>query len=216
MIAGYIRVSDQKLKTDGERRQDINRQRDKITKFAESMNWEKPIFFSDDGISAYKEDYNSRPQFVKMLHEIRARRIQRVIVEDLTRWSRRIEDGLKTLKEVTEKAKVTSLAEGEIGITIPEQWFKTTIGLLMAEWSSKVASYKVKSGMEKLRLDKTKICKFCSEREGKNIIHLGRHPNYCECEMCLERKGRVKRKEKYRENKLIKLKAKKGLPLLEE
>ena len=29
---GYVRVSDQKLKTDGERRQDIDRQKEKITK----------------------------------------------------------------------------------------------------------------------------------------------------------------------------------------
>ena len=67
-VAGYIRVSDQKLKTDGDRRQDIKRQEEKITKFAESMGWEKPIFYPDDGVSAFKEDYNSRPQFVNLLN----------------------------------------------------------------------------------------------------------------------------------------------------
>lgn len=186
-IGGYIRVSDQKLKTDGARRQDIDRQKDKITKFSESMNWGKPIFFADDGISAYKEDYNSRPNFVKMLHEIRARRIQRVIVEDLTRWSRRIEDGLKTVREATESGcTITSMAEGEVQVTLPESWFKTAVAFLLAEWSSKSTSYKVQSGMDRRKNDKKNVCEFCG------VVHLGRHPESCECRVCRGRKGRSK------------------------
>jgi len=181
--AGYIRVSDQKLKTDGERRQDINRQKERITKFCEAMEWEDPIFFSDDGISAYKEDYNSRPEFCKMLREVRANRIKRVIVEDLTRWSRRIEDGLRTMREVSNKATVTSMAEGEVDITLPEGWFKVAVAFLLAEWSSKSQSYKVQSGMQK-RLDNPKaICESCG------VVHLGRHPKTCRYNICLKKEG---------------------------
>lgn len=176
IVGGYIRVSDQKLKTDGERRQDVNRQKDKITKFSESMGWGKPIFFCDDGISAFKEDYNSRPEFVRLLNEIRANRIQRVIVEDLTRWSRRLEDGLKTMQEVSEKATITSMAEGEVNITLPDGWFKTAIAFLIAEWASRITSYKVKSGMERA---KSKLCHYCK------IHHAGRHPDSCKCDKCL-------------------------------
>src|SRR3989344_276527 len=175
-VVGYIRVSDQKLKTDGDRRQDIKRQEDKITKFSQSMGWGTPVFYSDDGISAYKEDYNSRPNFVKMLNEIRANRIQRAIVEDLTRWSRRLEDGIKTLKEASEKCTVTSMAEGEVNTTLPEGWFKSALAFLMAEWSSRITAYKVKSGMERA---KSKLCSYC------NIHHAGRHPNTCKCPKCL-------------------------------
>ncbi len=182
-IGAYIRVSDNKLKTDGERRQDINRQIEKIKRHCEIMEFQEPILFIDDGISAFKEDYNSRPAFLKLLNEVRANRIKHIIIEDITRWSRRIEDGLKTLTEATEKCRITSLAEGELGITIPEQWFKTAIGLLMAEWSSKINSYKVKSGMERLRNNKEKICSYCG------IVHLGRHPYSCKCEKCLKKKG---------------------------
>lgn len=179
MIAGYIRVSDAKLKTDGERRQDIDRQKAKIKAYCVFMKLEEPIFFSDDNISAFKDDYSSRPEFVRLLHEVKANRVQHIIVEDMTRWSRRIEDGLRTLREVTEKAKITSLAEGELGVTIPEQWFKSAIGFLMAEWSSRITAYKVKSGMDKRSKDETKKCKFCGE------IHLGRIPTIC------KNKGRV-------------------------
>lgn len=183
-VVGYIRVSDQKLKTDGERRQDIDRQKQKITKFCEAMNWSVPEFYSDDGISAFKEDYNSRPAFCSMLREIRANRIQRVVVEDLTRWSRRIEDGLKTMREASSKATITSMAEGEVDTTLPEGWFKTAIAFLMAEWASKSASYKVQSGMLKRLEDKKNICESCG------VVHLGRHPNTCECKLCKKRKGR--------------------------
>jgi DNA invertase Pin-like site-specific DNA recombinase len=173
VIAGYTRVSDAKLKTDGERRQDIKRQEEKIKNYCKFQNLPEPIFFNDDNLSAFKDDYNSRPQFIRLLHEVKANRVQHIIVEDMTRWSRRIEDGLKTLREVTEKSKITSLAEGELGVTIPEQWFKTAIGFLMAEWSSRITSYKVKSGMDKRLTDETKKCKKCGK------IHLGRIPEAC-------------------------------------
>ncbi len=197
-IVGYVRVSDQKLKSSGERRQDIDRQKEKITKFCESMDWNTPTFFCDDGISAFKEDYNSRPEFCKMLREVRANRIHRIIVEDLTRWSRRIEDGLKTMREVSDKCTVTSMAEGEAYLTTPEGWFKCALAFLMAEWSSKSLSYKVQSGMLRRLENKKNICESCG------VVHLGRHPKTCECKQCLERKGREKRREKYQTNKITK------------
>lgn len=179
LVGAYIRVSDQKLTDEGLRRQDINRQKEKIKNWCKMTGRTEPIFFCDDALSAFKDDYSSRPEFVKMLHEVRANRIKEIVVEDMSRWSRRIEDGLRTLKEVTEKAKVTSLAEGELGTTIPEDWFKTAIGFLMAEWSSRITAYKVKSGMDKRLLDQTKKCLVCGK------IHMGRLPNAC-------RKGQVK------------------------
>jgi len=176
MIAGYIRVSDAKLKDDLSRRQDIQRQQEKIKSYCKNNQLPEPIFFSDDNLSAFKDDYSSRPEFVRLLHEVKANRVNHIIVEDMTRWSRRIEDGLRTLREVTEKAKVTSLAEGELGVTIPEQWFKSAIGFLMAEWSSRITAYKVKSGMERAL---SKLCPYCK------IHHPGRHPKTCKCPKCL-------------------------------
>jgi len=192
-VAGYVRVSDAKLKDDLSRRQDIERQKEKIRTFCNVMKYDEPIFFSDDDISAFKEDYNSRPEFCRMLREIRGNKIQRVIVEDLTRWSRRIEDGLKTLKEVSGKCTVTSMAEGEVYITEPEGWFKCSIAFLIAEWASRITAYKVKSGMDRRKLNPEKICKSCG------VIHLGRHPKSCDCKVC--HRKRVG-KENYNKNKL--------------
>ena len=182
----YTRVSDGKLTTEGMRRQDISRQIDKLKKICDVQEWGDPVIFSDDNLSAFKDDYQSRPQFCKLLREIRSRRIQRVLVEDLTRWSRRIEDGLKTMKEVTEYGcTITSAAEGEIDITIPDGWFKCAVAFLLSEWSSRSQSWKIKNAMERMSKDKTKICLYCGG------VHLGRHPLICKCEKCIK-KGRLK------------------------
>ncbi len=178
----YVRVSDDKLTTEGLRRQDINRQIDKLTKFCKVYGWGDPIIFKDDALSAFKDNYQSRPQFCKMLREVRANRIKRIVIEDLTRWSRRVEDGLKTMKQVSEKGcTVTSTAEGEVDITEPAGWFRCALGFLMAEWASKSLSYKVKSGMARRRNDKDKICPSC------DVVHLGRHPAKCKCEKCVKK-----------------------------
>ncbi len=186
-VAIYARVSDDKLTTEGLRRQDINRQIALLTKFCKAYGWPKPIIFQDDNKSAFKDDYQSRPDFCRLLREIRAHRVQRVIVEDLTRWSRRIEDGLKTIKEAAEiGCTVTSSAEGEVDVTTPDGWFKCAIAFLLAEWSSRSQSSKVKSGMQRRKNDKSKRCPHCK------VVHLGRHPASCKCKKCLKGKGRSK------------------------
>jgi len=176
----YARVSDDKLREDGQRRQDVNRQVDML-KLRSAKN---ALIFTDDGISAFKEDYNARPAFLKLMREIRARRVQRVWIESLDRWSRRIEDGLRTLKEAAEYGcTVTSIAEGESDITTSQGWFKTGLSFLMAEWASRDKSDKVKSGMARARGKVENICASCG------VVHLGRHPLTCKCEKCHKKKG---------------------------
>jgi DNA invertase Pin-like site-specific DNA recombinase len=181
----YVRVSDDKLTQEGDRRQDIERQVDKLSKFCDAYQYLPVLVFRDDALSAYKDDYQSRPAFCKMLREVKAHRLNRIVIEDLTRWSRRIEDGLKTMKEVSEiGCTVTSTAEGEVDVTTSNGWFRCALGFLMAEWASKSLSDKVKSGMARRLNNKDKICESCG------IVHLGRHPLSCNCKAC--KKGRSK------------------------
>lgn len=188
----YCRVSDVKLKADGDRRQDIERQVFKLRAWAEAQGL-KPIadedVYRDDGLSAFKDDYQSRPAFVKLLREIRGHHYQSVLVEDLTRWSRRVEDGLKTLKEASDAGcTITSLHESEIDVTSANGWFRTMLALMMAEWASRVQSEKITSGMAKRADNKSKICRSCG------VVHLGRHPDSCECLNCRKKKGRVEKR----------------------
>jgi len=184
-VAIYARVSDQKLKEDGQRRQDIQRQIE-LLKTAAGAD---AIIFYDDGVSAFKEDYNSRPAFLKLMREIRAHRIQQVWIESLDRWSRRIEDGLRTLREASESGcTVSSIADGEVIITSSQGWFKAGISLLLAEWASRDKSERVRSGMERAKSKAQNICEACG------VVHIGRHPLACNCEKCL--KKRVGRKSR--------------------
>lgn len=172
----YARVSDQKLKEDKTRRQDIQRQIELLRIRAGA----DAVVYADDGISAFKEDYNARPAFLKLMNEIRAHRVQQVWVESLDRWSRRIENGLRTLREAAEAGcTISSVADGEVQITTSQGWFKAGVSLLLAEWASRDKSERVRSGMERAR--------------GKGV-HIGRHPSACECERC--QKKRVGRKRR--------------------
>jgi DNA invertase Pin-like site-specific DNA recombinase len=187
----YARVSDDKLKDDGERRQDVDRQVDRLMPQArfwlqQHPDWDQEVgIYKDDGKSAFKEDYNGRPDFLRLQGDVRSNKANRIYVESLDRWSRRVVEGLTTLKFAFEhNSTVTSLAEGEVNWTEPQGWFRSLIALGMAEWASRDKSWKVTDAMERRRNDKRKICKACGE------IHMGRHPGSCTCLKCLKKKGR--------------------------
>lgn len=186
-VALYARVSDDKLKEDGERRQDVHRQVAKLEPYLQSYcenhpEWDMVTPYVDDGISAFKEDYNGRPDFNRLMLDIRLNRIHRVYVESLDRWSRRVIEGLTTLKQAYDSnCTIVSIAEGEIDWTEPQGWFKSLIALGMAEWASRDKSWKVTNAMERRRNDTRNICGSCG------IIHMGRHPTVCKCTKCLKK-----------------------------
>ena len=181
----YARVSDDKLKEDGQRRQDVTRQVERLRVYAGADT----LVFIDDGLSAFKEDYNARPEFLRMMREIRANRVHKVYVESLDRISRRVADGLPLLEEISKHTcTVVSIAEGEIDVTSSPGWLRTGIFLLMAEWSSRDKSDKVKSAMERMRNDDRRKCHSCG------IVHMGRHPATCKCPRC-RKKGGVPKSE---------------------
>ena len=199
----YARVSDDKLQEDGSRRQDIQRQIDyllpvalawvkfeneKALRDGKQPEWSEEIaIFKDDAKSAFKEDWNSRPDFVKLVGEAEANRVHRVWVETLDRISRRVVDGLMIMERmsVNGNCTVVSTMEGEMSLTTSQGWFRTTFGFVMAEWASRDKAEKTKSGMDRRRNDKRKTCTSCG------IIHLGRHPASCMCPKCRKKKGRV-------------------------
>jgi DNA invertase Pin-like site-specific DNA recombinase len=198
----YARVSDDKLTEEGARRQDIDRQVDSLKPIAQAwirfenekavrdgkaLEWSEDIaIYKDDALSAYKEDWNSRPAFVKLLGEAEGNRVHRCWIESLDRWSRRVADGLLTMERASIKGNMTvvSTMEGEVGVTSSAGWFRCAFGFLMAEWSSRDKSEKTKSGMARRRADKRRTCLTCG------VVHLGRHPLTCACPKC-RRKGRV-------------------------
>lgn len=199
----YARVSDDKLNEDGQRRQDIKRQveylvpmalawvkfeNEKAIRDGKQAEWSENILvFRDDKLSAYKEDWNSRPDFVRLLGEAEANRVHRCWIESLDRWSRRVVDGLITMERASVKGNCTvvSTLEGEATLTTAQGWFRTAFGFVMAEWASREQSGKIKQAMERRRNDKRRECLWCK------VVHIGRHPASCGCLKCRKRKGRV-------------------------
>jgi len=155
-VAIYCRVSDDKKKADGDRRQDVKRQIKMLTDFALRAE-EEVVAYVDDGKSAFTEDWNQRPSFKQLFNDCRRRHIQKIYIEDMTRFSRRLDIGLPLLKELGELGvHLISLKEGEIEVTSSKGWLRNSMLLMFAEWDSRIKSEKVKSGMARAK-EKGKI-----------------------------------------------------------
>lgn len=148
----YVRVSDDKKKSDGERRQDIKRQEELISDFLKRKVIKEFKIYADDGKSAFTDDLNQRIQFKQLLNDCRRHYIKEIYIEDMTRFSRNLSLGLQWLKELSELGvQVISLREGEIEVTSARGWMQSTILLMFSEWDSRIKSEKVKSGMLKAK-----------------------------------------------------------------
>src|SRR5689334_14065530 len=100
-VALYCRVSDMKLKEDGTRRQDIDRQVELLRNYCNTMKYpiDEALIFKDDGKSAWTDDLNSRPAFKEMRSQMLRHRFDKVIVESLDRFSSNLAQGLDWLTE---------------------------------------------------------------------------------------------------------------------
>jgi len=152
MKAIYVRVSDNKKKSDGERRQDINRQIKLLSDHLKLKGIKDFKIYSDDGKSAFTEDLNQRPDFKQLINDCRRHFIKEIYIEDMTRFSRNLSLGLQWLKELGELGiQVISLKEGELEVTSSKGWMQSTMLLMFSEWDSRIKSEKVKSGMQKAK-----------------------------------------------------------------
>lgn len=158
MIAIYARVSDFKFK-DAERTQDVQRQVELLSDYVQkAFPLQRIEKYVDDGESAFTDDFNQRPSFKMLLHNCRRRWVSKVVIEDMTRLSRRIDLGLPVLRELGELGiHVISLKEGELEVTSAKGWMQSAMLLMFAEWDSRVKSEKIKSGMLKARNLKKRI-----------------------------------------------------------
>ena len=151
-IAIYARVSDDKKKSDGERRQDVMRQVDLLKEFLAKGGLTAQKIYIDDGKSAFTEDLNSRPAFRELMRDAKARWIDVVYIESLDRFSRKLGMGLVWLEQLSRHGcTVTSIHEGELDVTINVDWMRSAIALMFAEWYSRELSEKVKSGMARAK-----------------------------------------------------------------
>jgi DNA invertase Pin-like site-specific DNA recombinase len=153
-VAIYSRVSDDKKKDDGSRRQDIQRQIDFLVPIVlgrhPELKKEDLLIYKDDGKSAFTEDWNQRPDFKRLFNDCRRHFIQEFWIEDMTRFSRRIDVGLPLLRELGQlNIQLISSKEGEIEVTSSDGWLRSAFLLFFAEWDSRSRADKIRSGMKK-------------------------------------------------------------------
>lgn len=154
MKAIYARVSDDKKKADGERRQDVERQVEIGLDFWEKRGIprDQVAVYKDDGKSAFTDDINQRPDFKRLLNDCRRHYVDEFLLEDMTRFSRNLSMGLSWLDELGKlRVNIISLREGELEVTSSRGWMQSSMLLMMAEWDSRVKSEKVRSGMQKAK-----------------------------------------------------------------
>jgi len=148
----YARVSDDKKKSDGERRQDVSRQIEMLKDYYIKQGIKDIEIYCDDGKSAFTDDWNNRPDFKRLMNDCRRHFIQEIAIEDMTRLSRRIDIGLPLIRELGKlNVQLISLKEGELEVTSSRGWMQSAMLLMFAEWDSRVKSEKVKSGMQKAK-----------------------------------------------------------------
>jgi len=148
----YARVSDDKKKSDGQRRQDVSRQLELIRDHLKAKGIKEWKEYVDDGKSAFKEDWNQRLEFKRLFNDCLRFHIKEIYIEDMTRFSRRLELGLKWLNKLgTIGVNVISLKEGELEVTSNDGWMRSAMFLLFIEWQSRIMSDKVKSGMARAK-----------------------------------------------------------------
>ena len=148
----YLRTSDHRLTSDGQRKQDIQRQEVLLRSHCDRAGIIIGNTYWDEGRSAWTDDLNQRPAFKTLLNDVRRHYVKQIFIEDLTRWSRRLAPGLAWLKVCADAGcNVTSLREGEIEITSSKGWLQSSLMLMFGEWESRMMSEKIKSGMEKAK-----------------------------------------------------------------
>lgn len=169
----YIRVSTEEQATEG---YSISAQREKLKAFCVAQDWDEYKFYVDEGISGRN---TKRPQFKKLMKDIKDGHIKVLLVYRLDRLTRSVRDLHNILDKLEEHQCVfrsateiydTSTAMGRMFITIVAaiaEWESANLGERVAmgqlekarqgEWQAQAPYGFYKDENDKLHIDKEKI-----------------------------------------------------------
>ena len=103
----YCRVSTEEQATEGF---SIHAQKDKLTKYAESNDWDIVDYYVDDGISG--KNLTERPEVSRLIEDVKKGRIKNVLIYKLDRLTRSVKD-LIYLIELFDKNNCTFNSQTE-------------------------------------------------------------------------------------------------------
>lgn len=145
--ASYVRVSDPKQVE----KFSLSSQRQLIADYCAYMQWPEPVAYSEDGHTAFLDDPYARPVFGRLLADVKARKVDTVIVIDLDRFARNTLAALLAKKDIEDnRARIVSLNQ-QMDFTTPDGELMFVVGSGFAHYYSKQLARKVRAGNEAKR-----------------------------------------------------------------
>jgi DNA invertase Pin-like site-specific DNA recombinase len=142
-VAVYARVS-----TDSSDQENslINQKQHYETTIPENPNWEYVAFYADEGISGTST--RNRTEFNRMIDDCKAKKIDLIVVKDVSRFSRNIVDCLKTVDELLELDPPVGIFFENNSLNTLDPNCRIALGMLalFAEHESSAKSQSVKFG----------------------------------------------------------------------
>jgi len=136
----YIRVSTEEQAMHG---YSLAAQRDALTKYAKEHDLFIVDYYTDEGKSAHKK-YTSRPEFMRLLHDVEADKLDLILFIKLDRWFRSVKDYYK-VQEILDAHHVSwQTTEEQYDTTTTNGQLYTTIRLALAEDEANRTSDRIK------------------------------------------------------------------------
>ena len=141
-IAAYCRVSTEKeAQIDS-----LEKQIEFFNEFTQKNGYELYKLYADEGISG--KQIKNRKQFQQMMKDAKAKKFERVVVKDVSRFARNTKDLLELI-EILEAKKVSFISKKEaIDTTTPTGKFMLTVFGAMAELERAYILDRQKEGIE--------------------------------------------------------------------
>ena len=152
----YTRIS---VDINGEKRETLETQKLIALSYAEAHpDIEVVKFYKDDGISGTKFD---RDDFVRMLNDIKTKEINTVIVKDLSRFGRNLEEVSNYLEKIFPFMQVRFISVNDNYDSISPECDNQMLGIMISNLANdmyaKDASVK-SSGTMKIRMESGEYC----------------------------------------------------------
>ena len=143
-VAAYARVS-----TDKEEQEDsFERQVEHYTNLIKSNpEWEFVRVYPDPGITGTKAE--KRPEFMKMIEDCRAGKIEKIMVKSVSRFARNTVDALNYIRELRDMNVSVQFESENIDTLTPGDEVLLTILAAMAEQESRTMSNNIKWAYQK-------------------------------------------------------------------
>ena len=143
-VAAYARVSTEKE----EQEDSFERQVEHYTHLIESNpEWTMVEVYKDPGITGTKAE--KRPDFLRMIDDCRAGKIDKILVKSVSRFARNTVDALNYIRELREMNISVQFESENIDTLTPGGEVLLTILAAMAEQESRTMSYNVKWAYQK-------------------------------------------------------------------